>query len=142
MVQNEKKFCLSHSISQESYIIWFWFMVLICKMISPGLFFKFSKFWFSRLLGGGGKRVKNGLKWQKVCLWHLISQEPYIIWSSFVVQKCKMIISPIVFFYFFKILIFWIHRRVKGQKMEGQISGCFFHFFKILVLWVVRKVGE
>ena len=48
MVQNENKFCLSRSISQESYIIWFWFKVLMCKMIiSPGIFFIFWKFWFS-----------------------------------------------------------------------------------------------
>ena len=52
MVQNVKKFCLSHSISQESYIIWFLFMVLMCKMIvSSGFFFIFSKVWFSGLLG-------------------------------------------------------------------------------------------
>ena len=53
MVQNEKKFCLSCSISLESYIIWFSFIVLMCKMIIPrGDFFIFSKFRFSRLLLG------------------------------------------------------------------------------------------
>ena len=41
MVQNEKKICLSRSISQEPYIIWFLFMIHMCKMmISSGLFFK------------------------------------------------------------------------------------------------------
>ena len=41
------------SISQESYIIWFSFMLLIFKMIiPPGVFFTFSKFRFSFLLGG------------------------------------------------------------------------------------------
>ena len=41
-----------NSISQESYIIWFLFMVLMCKIIiSPGDVFIFSKFWFFGLLG-------------------------------------------------------------------------------------------
>ena len=62
-----------------------------------------------------------GIKEQKIaqndknCLSCLISQVPYII-SLFVVHKCKMIISQGVFI-FFKILILWVVRRVKGQKM-------------------------
>ena len=53
MVQNDKKICLSHSISQEPYIIWLSFTVHMCKMIiSPRVFFSFSKFWFFGLLGG------------------------------------------------------------------------------------------
>ena len=47
-----------------------------------------------------------------------MSEEPCIIWLSFVVHKCKMIISlGFFFFYFFQILIFWVVKRVKGQKM-------------------------
>ena len=39
--------CLLHSISQEPYIIWSWFLLHICEMmISSGFFFIFSKFWF------------------------------------------------------------------------------------------------
>ena len=81
MVQNDKKICLLHSISQEPYIIWLSFMVHMCKMIiSPGVFFSFSKFWFFGLLGG------EGVKWEKTvqndkffCLFHIILQEPYTI---------------------------------------------------------------
>ena len=52
MVQHEKK-CLSHSISQEPFIIWLSFVVHKCKMIiSLGLCFIFSKFWFFRLVMG------------------------------------------------------------------------------------------
>ena len=52
MVQNDQKFCLSCSISQELYIIWLSFMVHMCKIIiSPGAFFIFSKFWFFGFLG-------------------------------------------------------------------------------------------
>ena len=48
----QKVVCLLHLIFQESYIIWSSFMVQMCKrMISPGILFVFSKFWFSRSLG-------------------------------------------------------------------------------------------
>ena len=59
MVQNDKKFCLSHSISQEPYFIWLWFLVHSCKMISPGNFSIFQNidFW-----GFSGKRAKNEVK--------------------------------------------------------------------------------
>ena len=36
MAQNDKNFCLSHSVSQEPYIKWLWFLAHMCKMmISP-----------------------------------------------------------------------------------------------------------
>ena len=39
MVQNDKKFCLLCSISEEPYITWLSFMVHMCQMImSPGIF--------------------------------------------------------------------------------------------------------
>ena len=85
-------------------------------MISPGVFFIFSKFWFFE----GEKMVQND---EMFCPWCLISQEPYLIWLSFVVNMCKMIISPgvfvfvyVFFLHIFKILIFWIVRGVKVQK--------------------------
>ena len=117
MAQNEKKLCLSCSISQEPYIIWFSFMVHFCKMIIfPRVFFFFSKFWFCGLLKGvRGQKIVQSVK--KFYLLRFISQGPYIIWLSFVVRKCKMMISPGVFFMFSKILIFQIFRRVKGEKM-------------------------
>ena len=99
------------------------FMVLVCKMtVSPGVIFIFFKIWFSGIF----------------CLSRSISKEWYI--SSFVVHKWKMIISPGIFFYFFKILIFWVARRVKGQKMAKSqktlsfvlyISGTIHHMILI-----------
>ena len=69
IAQIYKKFCLSCSISQKPCIIWFSFMVRICKMIiSIGFFFPFFKilmFWVIRTEEEGGKRAKNGPKWQK-----------------------------------------------------------------------------
>ena len=65
-------------------------------------FFFFFSFLFFRLLG----RWK-GKTWPKMtkkfCLVRFISQELYIIWLSFMVHLCKMMISPGVFFHFFKI---------------------------------------
>ena len=69
-------------------------------------------------------RVFREVKGQKVvqndktfCLSCSISQELCIIWFSFMVHVCKMIISPGFLFHFFKILIFWVVMEVKGQKM-------------------------
>ena len=57
---------------------------------------------------------------KKLCLLRSISQEPYIIWLSFMVQMCKVIISPGVFFNF-KILIFRVvgaERAKNGPKLQ------------------------
>ena len=103
---------------------------------------------------------------KKLCLLCLISQELYIIWSSFMVHiSC-------FFSHFSQILIFRVNSGVKGQKkkkglkmkkilsvtlhisetihdmiiiygtlMENDnISRSFFLFFKILIFWVVRGV--
>ena len=59
MVQNEETLCLLYSIFQETYIIWFPFMVHMCKMIISTSIF--SKFWLSGLLGGS-----KGKKWCKM----------------------------------------------------------------------------
>ena len=112
MAQNDNKFCLSCFISQEPYITWLSFMVHLCEMmISPDRHFFpfFFKFWFFGLLVGW--KVKKWSKMTKNCVccspylrkhtsydcdfsctfvrnhksW---SQEPDIIWSSFVVHKC------------------------------------------------------
>ena len=40
---------LPHFVSQELYLIWLWFLALMCKMmISPTNFFIFLKVWFFR----------------------------------------------------------------------------------------------
>ena len=108
--------------------------------------------------------------YKKVCLSHFISQERYIIWLSFMVLMCKMIVFLDVVFFFLKILIFWVVRGVKGQKMAHNekkfclVSICitgtkphicfwctcvkwqflqqfFFHFFKIGFFWFLRGWG-
>ena len=125
MVQNDKKFCLLHSISEEPYIIW---LIYVCKMIiSSGVFsiiLKILIFWVHR----GVKEQKTVQNDKKLCLLRPISQEPYII-LSFLVQMCKMIVSPGVFFNF-KISIFHIVKGLKGQKMARNIKifCCTFYF--------------
>ena len=85
MVQNDKKLCLSHTMSQEPYIIWLSFMVQMCKMIiSPGVFFNFKILIFQVVKGLKGQKMAQNVK--NFCLLHLMFQEPYIISSSFMVH--------------------------------------------------------
>ena len=61
-------------------------------------FFKFLIFW----VVSGAKVLKMVQNDNKLCPSHSISQEPYIIWLSFMVHLCKMIISPAGSFSFFQ----------------------------------------
>ena len=71
------------------------------------LFFIFARFTFFRFL-----RWSKGKK----CPSCLMSQEPYIIQSVFMVHICKRIISPCSSTFFFQIFIFGVNSGVKGQK--------------------------
>ena len=111
--------------------------------ISPGIFLHFFKiliFLVNRAKKGKratGQRAKKEPKMtKKLCLYRTISQERFIIWLSFMVQICKMVIYSGVFFcfffsifQFFKILIFWVVREIKGQKngLNWQ-KICLLHF--------------
>ena len=138
-VQNDKKFCLLHSISEEPYIIWLLFMFLKLFMLCFfSYFFHFCEhFDFLGPYGVKGQKMVQNDK--KLCLSRSISQEPYIIWLSFMVQMCKMI-SPGVFFNV-KILIFQFVKGLKGQKsgpkcrkllsVAPYISGTIYHMIFI-----------
>ena len=76
-------------------------------------FFIFSKFWFYWLLEKMAKIAQN--EKQQLHLLHNTSKVQYSIWSWFLVHFCKMI-SPGIFYQFFKILIFWVVAVVKGGK--------------------------
>ena len=118
-VQNDKKFCLSCSISQEPYIIWLSFMVHMCRTItSPDAFFNFkiSLFWIVR----GLNRQKMAQNDRNLSVRH-ISYDLHLWYTC----MYKRIVSPGIFFifFFFKILNFRIIRRgglVKGQKMASK----------------------
>ena len=83
MVQIDKKFCLSHSVALEPYLIWLWFLVHISKrMTSLAIFFIFSKFWLFGFLGDGGgvKRQKmiHNYQFQSVTLYTLTTVDHII----------------------------------------------------------------
>ena len=78
------------------------FMVHMCKMIIS-VSFIFCKILIFQVVREvkGQKTVQND---KKSCLSCFIFQEPYMIWLSFMVQMCKMIISPGIILVFSK---FW-----------------------------------
>ena len=118
------------------------------KIICPGIFFHFSKFWFSRL-SRAGKKGGGRLKGQKM------------IWSSFVVHKCKKLIPLRAFFIFSN---FWLFGLTKSSVCRTlyfrnhisydfhlwytcmynriNISRHFFYFFKILIFGIIRGEGK
>ena len=62
MAQNDNKLYLSHSISQEAYIMWPWFLVCRCKIMTSPLSFFLN---FDFLGCYGAKWQKNDPKWPK-----------------------------------------------------------------------------
>ena len=105
-------------------------------MISPGVFFIFSDFWFSLLLGGrrgGCKRAKNGPKCEKksVCCAPFLRNHTsydYHIWNSCL----KWSYLQEFFFHCSKILIFWVVRGIKGQKIAQNYK-------KVCGAWYLRN---
>ena len=84
-------------------------------MIDLGILFLFSKFWFFWVVRSV-KRQKMTRKDKKLCPLCLISQEPYIIWSAFMVHLCKTMTSPDASFGFLK---FWFSGKGMGGGEEG-----------------------
>ena len=69
---------------------------------------------------------------KKICLLCSISPESYIIWLSYMVLMFKMIIPSGVFFHRSKILIFWVVRGIKGQKIAQNYK-------KVCGAWYLRN---
>ena len=141
MVQMRK--ILLCSISLESHIKWFSVMVLMCKMIiSPWAFSIFSKFWFGGLLGCV-KEQKIAQNDKTFCLLCSISQEPYIMWLSFVVHKCKMI-SPGIFYITFSKFWFGLLWGSKGEKwpkmLKKPVLGTIHHISWFMVHMCKRTI--
>ena len=60
----------------------------------------FSTFWYFYFLGFRGVKGQKMTKDdKKICLLHLISQEPYIIWLSFMVHLCKSYLQELFSFF-------------------------------------------
>ena len=126
MTQNDKKFCLLHPISQEPFIIWFSFMMHICKMIiSAGFYFIFSKFWFFGLFNG-----INSKKWSKMTK-NSVHCALYV--KNHTSCDCHFWYTSIkqwylqVFFYFSKILIFQVVRGLQVFFSVCHISYLMSH---------------
>ena len=127
MKNNNPSRAVSQEHYQEQYSIWSWFLVHSCKMmISPEFFFHFFRILIFRVVWGekGQKIVQND---KKFCLSPSISQEPYILWFSFVVHKCKMIMSPGIFFIFSKFWFFWFLGGSKGKKWPKMTKNSACH---------------
>ena len=117
-----KKFCLLCSISQESYIKWYSFVLHNCKMIVSMSVFHFSKFWFFWVV----RRVKK----QKIVQNDQnLSTVPYISGTThhmiLIFGTHKRIISPGFFSHFFQILIVGVNsgKRAKNDPWL-PISSC------------------
>ena len=133
-----RKNCQSGSIPQEPYVIWFSFMLHMCKMISP----VFLRFFEMLILG-----VSISLKVQKMaqndktlCLLDSISQEDMIYDHYMIAIFGTHVLNDDIsrcYFHFVKVLIFWVVGRVKGQKMVKndkhlQMLFSFFQNFDFL----------
>ena len=101
-----KKFCLSCPYPKNHILYDHNLCYPSVKWYVSRLFIIFLKMLIFRVV----RKVK-GQKWpkmtKKLCTLRLISQEPYIMWASFMVHMCKTI-SPGVLLYFSKILIFGV----------------------------------
>ena len=118
-VPNDKKFCLPRSISQDSNII-LSFTVQMCKMIiSPRICIN-SNFLFSAL--SGEWKTKKWTKMTKTSVCRVIYFRNHISFDLHLCYKCVKGLYLQVFFSFLKILIFWIIKGVKGQKMAQSLT--------------------
>ena len=86
----------------------FWYTCVKWWYLQVFFLLIFSFFWLL------GQKIAQDDK--KICLFYWISQEPYIIWLSFMVHKCKMIISPGFFLFFSKFWIFGFLGGSNGKK--------------------------
>ena len=134
------KNCLSRSISQEPYIIWLSFMVQMCKMIiCQGVFFRVKILIFHVVKGWKGNKWPEMSKIYVCCTLYCRS---HISYDLHLLYTCmyKRIISPGIFFIFFKILIFRIIREeVKGLKMaQNDKEFCLSHSIpqELYIIWL------
>ena len=93
-------------------------------------FFKILIFDFLGCWGGGGvKWQKMAQKKKKICPACFISQEPYILWLSFMLHLCKMIISPGSYFISSKFWFFGLlgSKRAKNSPKWQEILSIALH---------------
>ena len=127
-------------------------------MISPGVFFIFSKFWFSGLLGGreGGKRdhakYDCHLWWAKVqllylqvfffskfCFFGLVGGSKDKKWPK--MTKNSVLCTLYLRNHTSYDLDLW-YTCLKGNISRCIISSCVLHFFQILIFGVNSGVKD
>ena len=97
----QKILSVSLLISGTLHHIWLCFLIHMCKiMISPAIFFIFSKLFFF-LVFQKDKRAKNDPKLLPTSVHHALYLRKCRSLSRFLVCRCK-ILSPGVFLYFLK----------------------------------------
>ena len=130
--QKNSVWCTSYLRDHISYDCHLWYTCVKWWYLHV-FFFIFSKFCFSGLLVGTGRRgVKNCLKWEKIMSVVLgISGMIHHMIIIFVTHNCKMM-SPIFFYLFIFFSIsskFWFFGLIGGSKgkngPEWQKSLCF-----------------
>ena len=92
----------------------FWYNCV--KWLYLQVFFHFFKILIFRVVSGV-KEQKLTQNDKKSWLWRSISQEPYIMWFSFMVHMCNMIISPGVFFENFDFPVCYVCKRAKTSRI-------------------------
>ena len=97
-------------------------------------YFRFFKILIFQVVRGV-KEQKIAQNDKKVCLLHWISWEPYIIWWSFVVHECKMIISPDSFFIFSKLWFSGLLGGSKGKKWPKITKTLSFISQEPYIIW-------
>ena len=123
MAQNDKRFCLFCSITQETYIIWLSFMVHMSKMtISPGVndnisdnISIFQNFNFPGRQGGEGQKWSKMTKNSICCALYFRNHIPYDLYLWYVCMY-KRISSSGIFFIFSKFWFFGFWGAWKGKK--------------------------
>ena len=91
-----------HISGTVKHIIMIFGTLVLNDNISRVLFHFLHIFIFWAVMEVKGQEMAQNAK--KKCLLHFMYQEPYILWLSFIVDFCKMMISPGFFFHFFEVL--------------------------------------
>ena len=107
-------------------------MIVTCGDNISRCFFSMLKFWFSRLSRGWkGKKWPKILKISICCTLHFRNHISYDLRLWYTCMY-KRIISPGIFFIFFKILVFGtIRGEIKGQKMAQNDKKIVFFSLRV-----------
>ena len=136
MYQNDKTFCLSHSVSQEPYIIWLWFLMHMCKiMISPANFFVFQNWAKNDLILPIS--VCFALYLRNYRLYHQDFDNDIYRCLSLFFKKCSIVNIKIILFFivplqqFFLIIICFSSSSINAKKKFWGMP--FSHIYAVFV---------